>query len=195
MGISVWCNLNYNELTCFKLFNDVIIYDGLSASTISATTYQNLPTDIRVTGGTYSNGTAIFTNNTGGTFNVVGFFTGYTNVVNSLTTGLGLSADTTIGDITIINTAPDQVVSLTQGTNITISGTYPNFTISATDVYVSGGTYDNNTGTATFTNTSGGTFNVSGFTTGGTSSSLTFNEVQRIAFLGIWLYLLTQLIK
>jgi hypothetical protein len=27
MGISVWCNLNYNELTCFKLFNDVMIYD------------------------------------------------------------------------------------------------------------------------------------------------------------------------
>ena len=53
---------------------------GLSANTISATTYQNLPTDIRVTGGTYSNGTAIFTNNTGGTFNVSGFYTGGTDV-------------------------------------------------------------------------------------------------------------------
>jgi hypothetical protein len=32
--------------------------------------------DIYVTGGTYSNGTAIFTNNSGGTFNVTGFYNG-----------------------------------------------------------------------------------------------------------------------
>jgi hypothetical protein len=54
---------------------------GLTATTISATTYLNLPTDIRVTGGTYSNGTTTFTNNTGGTFTVTGFtnpFTGGT---------------------------------------------------------------------------------------------------------------------
>ena len=49
---------------------------SVSATTISATTYQNLPTDIRVTGGTYSTGTATFTNNTGGTFSVTGFSTG-----------------------------------------------------------------------------------------------------------------------
>jgi hypothetical protein len=58
-----------------------ILYGGLTANTISATTYLNLPSsaggsDIRVTGGTYSNGTALFTNNTGGTFNVTGFSTG-----------------------------------------------------------------------------------------------------------------------
>lgn len=51
----------------------------LVAPTISATTYQNLPTDVRVTGGTYSAGTATFTNNTGGTFNVTGFTTGGTS--------------------------------------------------------------------------------------------------------------------
>jgi hypothetical protein len=58
-----------------------ILYGGLTANTISATTYLNLPSsaggsDIRVTGGTYSNGTALFTNNTGGTTNVTGFSTG-----------------------------------------------------------------------------------------------------------------------
>ena len=42
---------------------------------------------------------------------------------------------------------------------------------STTDIYVTGGTYNNGTGTATFTNTTGGTFNVTGFTTGGTSTS------------------------
>ncbi len=45
--------------------------NGLSATTISATTYLNLPTDIRVTGATYSNNTFTYTNNTGGTFNVL----------------------------------------------------------------------------------------------------------------------------
>lgn len=49
---------------------------GLTANTISATTYYNLPKDVFVTGGTYTNGDAIFTNNTGGTFTVSGFNTG-----------------------------------------------------------------------------------------------------------------------
>jgi hypothetical protein len=49
---------------------------GLTVNTISATTYYNLPTDIFVTGGTYTSGNAIFTNNTGGTFTVSGFAIG-----------------------------------------------------------------------------------------------------------------------
>ncbi len=51
---------------------------NIYSQVISATTYYNLPTDIRVTGGTYSNGTIVFTNNTGGTFNVIGLNTGST---------------------------------------------------------------------------------------------------------------------
>jgi len=76
-----------------------IINGGLTATTISVTTYQNLPTDVYVTGGTYSadSSTIIFTNNTGGTFNVTGItatgggtFTGGTvsgptNFINGLT--------------------------------------------------------------------------------------------------------------
>jgi hypothetical protein len=108
------------------------IANDLITNTISASTYYNLPTDIRVTGGTYSNGSATFTNNTGGTFDVSGFFTGYTNVVNSVTTGTGLSGNSTTGNITLINTSPDQVVTLTEGTNISVTGTYPNFNISFT---------------------------------------------------------------
>jgi hypothetical protein len=50
--------------------------NGLTANTISATTYLNLPTDVFVTGGTYTSGNAIFTNNTGGTFTVSGFAVG-----------------------------------------------------------------------------------------------------------------------
>jgi hypothetical protein len=45
----------------------------LYVPTISATTYQNLPIDVYVTGGTYSVDTAVFTNTTGGTFSISGF--------------------------------------------------------------------------------------------------------------------------
>jgi len=57
----------------------------ISSNTLSATTYLNLPLDIFVTGGTYNNttGEATFVNNTGGTFNVYGFFTGQTDTVLS----------------------------------------------------------------------------------------------------------------
>ena len=60
------------------------IYGGLTANTISATTYYNLPIDIYTTGGTYSSGTTTFTNNTGGTFNISGYYTGTTNLGNIL---------------------------------------------------------------------------------------------------------------
>ena len=61
---------------------------GLTATTISATTYQNLPTDIRVTGATYSNNNFTFTNNTGGTFSVLfNTVTGLTVNGNITTTG------------------------------------------------------------------------------------------------------------
>ena len=67
---------------------------GVSATTISATTYFGLPTDIRVTGGTYSSGTATFTNNTGGTFTVTGFTTSPISVISGsslFSTGLSNS--------------------------------------------------------------------------------------------------------
>ena len=44
--------------------------NSLSANSISATTYYNLPQGSYVTGGTYTEGITTFTNNTGGTFNV-----------------------------------------------------------------------------------------------------------------------------
>lgn len=51
----------------------------------------------------------------------------------TLTAGTGISISGTYPDFTITNDDPDQTVALTQGTNITITGTYPNFTINATD--------------------------------------------------------------
>ena len=157
--------------------------DGLSANTISATTYFNLPTDVFVTGGTYNNGEITFTNNVGNIFNVNGFYTGQTSYVNSLSVGVGLSANTTQGDITIINTAPDQLVSINGGTNVEVLGSYPNFTVSLTgltdnDRYLTGFTYQNNN--LTITDNSGLTLTtsintVTGLTSSGTIQSNTIS--------------------
>ena len=68
-----------------------------------------------------------------------------------LTAGTGISVSggpiTTSGSITVVNTAPDQIVALTGGGLTTVTGTYPNFTISS-----SGGT-----GTVSSVDASGGT--------------------------------------
>jgi len=99
--------------------------NGVTANTISATTYYGLPTDVRVTGGTYSAGTILFTNNTGGTFTVTGLTTGgsgSTTVVQftggtvsgaTIFTG-GLSANT-ISATTYYNLPNDLPVSGTAG--------------------------------------------------------------------------------
>jgi len=141
----------------------------LYVPTISASTYQNLPTDIRVTGGTYSNGTATFTNNTGGTFNISGFFTGSTDIYS---TGFTYSNNTfTISQSSgsSLTTTINSVTGLTVNGSLSVTGTTSSGTISATtyqnlptDIRVTGGTYT--AGTATFTNNTGGTFNVTGFT-------------------------------
>ena len=63
----------------------------------------------------------------------------YSGTVTSvnLTAGTGISVSggpiTASGSINVVNTSPDQVVSLTGGGTTTITGTYPNFTISSAD--------------------------------------------------------------
>jgi len=130
--------------------------NGLTANTISATTYQNLPLDrattggtynasaaqlrlfdnynnainifgiTQLTGGTYSNGTATFTNSTGGTFTVTGIasqFTGGTVTGGTNFTG-GLTANT-ISATTYLN-LPFSGTVRTSGT--TTSNYIPRFT-------------------------------------------------------------------
>jgi hypothetical protein len=48
---------------------------------------------------------------------------------DGLTAGTGI----TVSGTTITNAAPDQTVVLTEGANVTVTGTYPNFTIASTD--------------------------------------------------------------
>jgi hypothetical protein len=93
---------------------------GLTATTISATTYQNLPTDIRVTGATYSNNTFTYTNNTGGTFNVLfNTLTGLTVNGNISTTGVTSFGNGTFtkggsgtGDVLLDNNSTDTPATL-----------------------------------------------------------------------------------
>ena len=157
-----------------------IFTDGLTANTISATTYQNLPQDIFVTGGTYSNSIATFTNNTGGTFNVTGLTTPFTGGTVSGATIFtdGLTANT-ISATTYQNLPATPFLPLSGGTidgNLSVTGdtelqSLTATTISATtyqnlpqDIFVTGGTYTS--GNAIFTNNTGGTFTVTGFSVG-----------------------------
>lgn len=60
---------------------------------------------------------------------------GYWKNIN-LTDGTGISVtEATNGAITVTNTAPDQVVSISGGGTTTVTGTYPNFTVSSDDQY------------------------------------------------------------
>lgn len=93
-----------------------------------------------------------------------------TSVDLTASTGISVSGGpiTSSGSITVTNTAPDQVVSLTQGGTTTITGTYPNFTISSDDQY--DGTVTSVSGTGTVNGlTLTGTVTTSGdLTLGGT---------------------------
>jgi len=89
----IWVNVSNPILNGLTVTGNTSL-QGLTATTISATTYQNLPTDVRVTGATYSNNTFTYTNNTGGTFNVLfNTLTGLTVNGNITTTGV-----TTLGN-------------------------------------------------------------------------------------------------
>lgn len=115
-------------------------------------------TDVTVTGGTYSNGTAIFTNSTGGTFNVTGFTTGGTGTDTYLTGG---TYDNSTGTLSLerndANTV--QITGFTTGTT--------------EDTYVTGVTYNQLTKELTLGLNDGVNFNATGFAaevTGGTYS-------------------------
>jgi hypothetical protein len=77
----------------------------------------------------------------------------------TLTAGTSISISNGSGAITVTNTAPDQIVSLTGGGTTTITGAYPNFNITSADQFV---------GTVTSV---GGTGTVSGITLTGTVTS------------------------
>jgi hypothetical protein len=172
---------------------DILSVSGLSSSglissdSLSANTYLNLPIDVFVTGGTYNNniGRSVFTNNTGGTFNVDGFFTGSTEVFvtgGTYNSGVATFKNNTGGTFNVDGFFTGNTdVFVTGGTYNSGVATFKNntggtfnvngFFTGNTDVFVTGGTY--NSGVATFRNNTGGTFNVDGFFTGNTDVFVT----------------------
>jgi hypothetical protein len=91
----------------------------------------------------------------------------------SLTAGTAISVTGTYPSFTVTNTAPDQVVSLTGAGTTTVTGTYPSFTITSND---------STSGTVTSINASGGTTGMS-FSGGPITSAgtLTLNGTLAVA--------------
>lgn len=99
---------------------------------------------------------------------------GLQNSAVTVTAGTGLSGGGAVslgGSVTLTNAAPDQTVVLTSGSGISVSGTYPNFTIATSG---GGGVSSLNGQTGAITNTS---FNAIGsYSVGGIKTvSLTVN--------------------
>ena len=85
----------------------------------------------------------------------------------SLTGGTGISTSGTYPSFTITNTLPDQTVSLTGAGTTSISGTYPNFTITSNDQYVGTVTSVSGTGTVNGISLSGTVTSSGNLTLGG----------------------------
>lgn len=88
--------------------------------------------------------TSVTLTSAGGTETLVNDGTGPSLATKGITAGTGISLSSTATALTVTNSAPDQVVALTEGNGIDITGTYPNFTIAAelkefTDLYASAG--------------------------------------------------------
>jgi hypothetical protein len=88
-------------------------------------------------GFTYSNGTegvgyALLTDGTGYAYWAPVSAATPSSGVTSVTATNGLSGNVTTGAVTIVNTAPDQTVTITGGTNIEITGSYPDFGVNYT---------------------------------------------------------------
>lgn len=135
---------------------------ALSFSTISGVSLGNnlfaLTIGTGLGGVSYNGSAAVTITNTGVLSNIAG-------------TGISVSGAT--GNVTITNTAPDQVVSITAGSGISVSGTYPSFTVGNTGVLsFSGGTTGLTPATATTgAVTLGGTLVVANGGTGATDAA------------------------
>jgi len=150
-------SVNINTMT------GLTVNGTLLATTISATTYQGLPTDVHVVGGSYNSGTGDidFINNTGGTFVVSGLSTDLDTYVTGGTIGSSATDNSNAGTIDLDYTN-DEGGSYTlpfentyisggtlSGTNLLLDkndGVQETIDLSAldnADTYVTGVTYNN----------------------------------------------------
>jgi hypothetical protein len=113
----------------FNVTGDTIL-NTLTANTVSATTYYNLPLDVYVTGGTYSDGTTTFTNNSGGTFDISGFTIPFSGGSGNCITDLyvtnvhGCSPITIHDSIQTVGSSATGTTSFAFGINVSAEGNY-----------------------------------------------------------------------
>jgi len=175
---AIGCGLNATA-NCTLYTNNII------TGTISATTYNNLPS---FSGGSITgltiNGNLTVTGNTSLqalTATTISATTYFNLPVSAVTSGTGISASTSNGVVTITNTLPDQTVTITGGTNIQIVSSYPNFGVNFTGTTGSnftGGTVSgatNFTGGLSANTISATTYNNLPSFSGGTITGLTIN--------------------
>lgn len=197
-------SLGYQDIVHVVLVNDTT--QDTYGSSYKGTIQQIIdlaPKDSYVTGGTHNQnyGITTFTNSTGTTFDVSGYFkpsddiyvTGGTYVNN---TGIitfqnnkdGLfqvdgffkpSDDVYVSGVTFNPFSYSLTISRNDGIDF-----LADLSVLSNDVRVTGGTYNPSNGIATFTNNSGSTFNVTGFLTGMTDTfvvSGTYNQNAGVA--------------
>lgn len=183
-------SLGYQDLVHVVLVND--LSQDAYGSSYKSTIQQIIdlaPKDSYVTGGTHNidNGITTFTNSTGTTFDVSGYFKPSDDIyvtggTYSNTTGIitfqnnkenifqvdGFfkpSDDIYVSGVTFNTGNFALTIDRNDGTNF-----LADLSVLANDVKVTGGTYNPSNGIATFVNNSGGTFDVTGFLTGMTDT-------------------------
>jgi len=153
VGLYVFDNLLNSSSSLFpnKLNVQESSLQKTASYSASGIRYSSNGFNVDINPNTYANQTLLYPSNSGvlvtsvngnladltGNVTLSGLGLGTVTLV-SVTPGIGISAsvanETTTPNITITNTAPDQVVILNEGTGIDITGTYPEFTIATTGI-------------------------------------------------------------
>jgi hypothetical protein len=150
-------NLGGTGLTSFTAANRALYSTG--ATTLTAGT---LPVAAGGTGQTsYTDGQILIGRTSDGEL-----------VKATISAGTAISISNGAGSISITNTAPDQVVTLTAGGTTSITGSYPNFNISSADQYVGTVTSVSGTGTVNGLTLTGTVTSTGSLTLGGTLSGV-----------------------
>ena len=120
---SVWAPANDNNTT----------YTGGTGIDVTGTVITNTGVITEVDGNISNEGNLAVNAGTSTTSVIASNTVGSTNVTINAGTGMSISENTGTNNITLTNASPDQTVVLTDGGGIAISGTYPSFTLTATD--------------------------------------------------------------
>jgi len=138
---TAWTSSENIDLASGKVikFNGVSVLSATSINKVTVTAPATGSTLTIVEGATLTASATANVSNTNSGDNAINSL--YSSLISDktvvLTNGTGISITGTYPSFTVTNSLPDQTVALTAGTNVTITGTYPSFTINATG---SGGT-------------------------------------------------------